>query len=492
MKALIQTILILLFCVACSSSKQTQKGEPLTSTVIHYEVSIKDAAGNGKFKVTLTPSPLTEDNAIYHFASTVPGVYDTLDFGQLVLSFNAFDRHGHPLTSNKIATNQWKIDDIDKLHHIEYEISESFANPQGVSVAFMAGSDIDEDHVFFNTFAVLGYFEGTQSQAVSLKINRPTDWLLGSAMMSDERGLLQADSFQHLADSPIMMGNLDKASINVGGIAVETYVFSSNQKISAAQVQRIIEPSLRAAPEFLTYAPVKRYVILMEFLDSKTRKANGLRGIGALEHRTSSGYILPENDKILGILNEWVAHEFFHIAVPLNLHSDLIDPFDFQKANPDQHLWLYEGVTVWASEIMSLRAKQLSLTDYLSNIAYKIKQSKKVTTKDSFVDFSLAIYNHQENSNVGYIDNNASMAIMCLDIMMLEDSHTSSNSTEGFRELLIKLMKAYGPNRPFANDALFDIIEQYSSAKVGGFFKRYIEGNEVLNYNDYLSKIGLR
>ena len=97
-----------------------------------------------------------------------------------------------------------------------------------------------------------------------------------------------------------------------------------------------------------------------------------------IENNTT--YVLSENVRVLGVLNEWVAHEFFHIVTPLNLHSEKIRPFNYQQPNPDKHMWLYEGTTVWASEIMLLRDNQLTQQQYLTLLANKIKHLGEFAT----------------------------------------------------------------------------------------------------------------
>jgi hypothetical protein len=51
------------------------------------------------------------------------------------------------------------------------------------------------------------------------------------------------------------------------------------------------------------------------------------------------------------------AHEFFHVVTPLNIHSEIIEHFNFVMTPvPSRHLWLYEGTTEWAAHAMQLRA----------------------------------------------------------------------------------------------------------------------------------------
>ena len=39
-------------------------------------------------------------------------------------------------------------------------------------------------------------------------------------------------------------------------------------------------------------------------------------------------------------VTDMAAHEFFHIVTPLNIHSEIIEHFNFATPTPSQHLWL--------------------------------------------------------------------------------------------------------------------------------------------------------
>ncbi len=60
-----------------------------------------------------------------------------------------------------------------------------------------------------------------------------------------------------------------------------------------------------------------------------------------------------------------MAHEFLHILTPLNLHSEIIQPFNFEVPTSSEHIWLYEGVTEWASDIMQMRGGLIGTDEYL-------------------------------------------------------------------------------------------------------------------------------
>ena len=83
--------------VSCNSDENVPSGTDVPaevdlSTSFYYEINLKDRSED-TFKVRMFVDDLTEDNKIYQFPATVPGVYDIFDIGRFVVSFKAFDEH---------------------------------------------------------------------------------------------------------------------------------------------------------------------------------------------------------------------------------------------------------------------------------------------------------------------------------------------------------------------------------------------------------------
>ena len=82
-------------------------------------------------------------------------------------------------------------------------------------------------------------------------------------------------------------------------------------------------------------------------------------------------FCLKTFNKLICNLRSMIAHEFFHVVTPLNIHSEIIAKFNFVKPVMSQHLWLYEG-TEWAANILQLRDSLITLENYLDILHRKI------------------------------------------------------------------------------------------------------------------------
>ena len=441
------------------------------------------------FHVTVYTEGLTEENNIYNLPSTVPGTYSLLDFGRFVTSFTAFDSDGNELEVERISTNRWKISDIDELSIITYDVEDTFdADVTEDHVIPMAGTGINNDYIVLNTFAVIGFFEGLQTYPVKMKLDYNPDWTIGTSLKLDEDGYYFAESYDYFADSPMLMGKLSTATTTVNDIEVGIYVYSPDSTKNAQEVVQVADSLLQALGEYIGYSPVKNYNYLICLLDEETFREIGFMGAGALEHSYSSLFVYPGFGRFGMGLQDDMAHEFLHILTPLNLHSNIIQPFNFVTPTASKHLWLYEGVTEWGSDISQMRGGLITTDQYLKKLSNKITHSDQFRQDISLTEMSLNVYSDVITMEfLNFYEKGAVTAAM-LDIRLLE----LSNGTRGLREVFLDLLEQYGKNKPFPEDEFFEIFVENSYPEIEDFINDYIKGTKPLPYEEYMTKLGYK
>ena len=441
------------------------------------------------FHVTVYTEGLTEENDIYNLPSTVPGTYSLLDFGRFVTSFTAFDSEGNELEVERISINCWKILDIDKLSKITYDVEDTFdADVTEDQVIPMAGTGINKEYIVLNTFAVVGFFEGLQTFPVKMKLDYNTDWTIGTSLKLDEDGYYFAESYDYFADSPMLMGKLSTATTTVNDIEVGIYVYSPDSTKNAQAVVQIADSLLQALGEYIGYSPVKNYNYLICLLDEETFREIGFMGAGALEHSYSSLFVYPGFGRFGLGLQDDMAHEFLHILTPLNLHSNVIQPFNFITPTASEHIWLYEGVTEWGSDISQMRGGLITTDQYLKKLSNKITHSDQFRKDISLAEMGLNVYSDVITMEfLNFYEKGAVTAAM-LDIKLLE----LSNGTRGLREVFLDLLEQYGKNKPFPEDEFFEIFVENSYPEIEDFINDYIKGTKPLPYEEYMTKLGYK
>ena len=432
------------------------------------------------FTVTLLPEKLSEENRIYQFASTAPGTYERMDLGRFVRSFQAYDKDGNEIETKQESLNQWSISQPENVEKIIYEIEDTWDTPVDSDYVYrMGGSNIEDDNVLINGHCVFGYFHGMQSEPILIKIDYPDDWLAGTALKLNEDGYYEAETYDHIVDSPILLGNLTRESTTVSETKVDVFTYSKTGLIKSSDILGLIEDILKAEDDFTKGLPVDDYTFLFHFQDVSH---------GAWEHSYSSEYIYKEDsltERLKQSIRETVAHEFFHIVTPLNIHSELVEKFNFEKPVMSQHLWLYEGVTEWASHILILRDSITTLEDYLNDLHRKIMYSDNFPDSISLTYLGVnAVDLHDQYINI-YMKGAVVAAL--LDIRLLD----LSNGERGLRDVINELSHKYGPKKPFNEKTFFGDFTAMTYPEIADFFNRYVKGTEPLPLKEYYEKIGI-
>ena len=432
------------------------------------------------FKVTLVPEKLSDENRIYQFASSAPGTYQRMDLGRFVTSFKAYDSDGNEIETKHESLNQWSISNPEKVAKIVYDIEDTWHTPVDSDYIYkMGGSSIEKDNVLINGQCVFGYFHGMQSEPVYVKIDYPKDWLLGTALKLDSNGYYEAESYDEIVDSPILLGKLSKESTTVSKTKVDIYTYSKTGLIKSSDILESLKDILKAEDAFDEGLPVDHYTFLFHFENVSA---------GAWEHNYSSEYVYKEDtfsERLVQNIRSTVAHEFFHVVTPLNIHSELVEKFNFEKPVMSQHLWFYEGVTEWASHILELRDSLISLEDYLNVLRQKLIYADAFSDTISLT--YLGVHSTDLQDQYANIYEKGDIVAGLLDIRLLE----LSNGKRGLREVINELSHKYGPHKSFSEKNFFDDFTAMTYPEIGDFFNKYIKGTEPLPLKEYYAKIGI-
>jgi predicted metalloprotease with PDZ domain len=329
---------------------------------------------------------------------------------------------------------------------------------------------------------VIGYPTGMQATPVRLRLSYPARWRVGTALERAKDGTFIAKDYDQLVDSPILLGKLTSAETRVTGVPVAIYTYSKTGKITSPQLLASMNGMLQAAGKFLGTLPVTRYTFLYHF-DEKPA--------GAWEHSLSSEYVLKESaftDSVGKFVTDIASHEFFHIVTPLNIHSEIIEHFNFVTPVPSEHLWLYEGTTEWAAHTMQLRAGLKTPETYLATMIKKMNIDRKAFDSTySLEELALTSYSDSGQAQYGNIYMRGALTAGLLDIRLLELSH----GQRGLQDLILDLTKRYGKRRAFPESTFVDTLVALTDPSIRDFFDNYVLGAHHLPVKEYYEKLGI-
>lgn len=480
--AVTTAIAAILCLTGCAASGPTvalptaAEPEPLA-----YTVDLTDRSDD-TFTVLLRVDDLEPANAIYQFASTAPGTYQVMDIGRFVRRFEAVDASGAIIPSEQVSTNQWRISRPEDVVEIRYAVAETWDTPVDEHpVYLMAGTSIEDDHVQINGQAVFGYPTGMQARPLRIQLVRPDEWIVGTALEADAAGWYRADNYDHVVDSPILTGTLSVASLDVLSTAVDIFTYSKTGMVQSEQILDAVRDILTAAADFLGELPVDRYAFLFHFEDVS---------MGAWEHSYSSTYTFAEADFAMLLqagLASIVAHEFLHIVTPLNIHSEIIEQFNFVAPTPSEHVWLYEGATEWMAQISQVRGGVIDPETYLARLSGKLRADDGYDPQWSISDMSLRSYSAKGQQEWSNIYQRGAIVAGLLDLEIL----SRSQGRRGLREVLLELASTYGPDTAFDEAGFFDEITAMTYPEIRPFFERYIRDTQPLPLKELFAHVGV-
>ena len=231
---------------------------------------------------------------------------------------------------------------------------------------------------------------------------------------------------------------------------------------------------------------MKRYAFLYLFSDLDDPVT------GAWEHSYSSEYVLreaPLTPEFAQYVSHVAAHEFFHIVTPLNIHSEMIEHFNFAHPAGSEHLWLYEGVTEWAANLMQLRGGLLSLDQYLTTLhEEELNDRTRYDTTYTLSRLGLQAFTDEGQRQYPTIYQRGALTATLLDLRLLELSH----NTRGLREVILQLANQYGPDRPIREQHFFEDFTALTYPEIADFFRRYVQGAEPLPFKEYFGRLGIQ
>ena len=455
---------------------------PPTPT-LSYSIDLNRRADD-LFHVTLRVTGLGPNNAIYQFASTAPGTYQVMNIGRYVKAFVAYDAHGaRRCRSSRSRSTSGALQPVAGAHH-PLRHHGDLGQPAGPSDL----QDVRHDarcrpRPDQPARGASGIRRACRPTPVRLRLAYPAAWKVGTALHRGPDGVYVADSYDQLVDSPILLGRLTRGAAGGDRCAGRRLrLLRDRQDQGDASCSSAMSGMLNAAGKFLGKLPVDRYTFLYHFGDQCA---------GAWEHSYSSEYVLHEGeftDSVGKQVTDIAAHEFFHIVTPLNIHSEIIEHFNFVTPVPSQHLWLYEGTTEWAAHAMQLRAGLKTPEEYLATQIKKMQIDRQAYDSTySLRELALTSYSDSGQAQYGNIYMRGALTAGLLDIRLLELSH----GQRGLQDLIVELAHHYGKRRAFPDSTFVDTLVAMTYPEIRDFFDRYVWGSQHLPIKEYYAKLGI-
>ena len=434
-----------------------------------------------------------------------PGRYALHEFAKNVLDVRASDGAGKPLPVARPDPYGWDVSGHDGTVRVSYRV---FGDR--VDGTYLG---IDATHAHINMPAALLWARGFEERASTISFERPTGtaWRVATQLFpGPDEMTYAAPNLAYLMDSPTEVGEFSLETFSFGkGAPDPTFRIAMHHDGTAAELAAFtgdVEKIVREARNvFGTYPAFEgqRYTFIADFLPW----ASG----DGMEHRNSTILTSPSSlrSNRVGLLDT-VAHEFFHAWNVERIRPRSLEPFNFEQANMSGELWLGEGFTSYYGPLVLRRAGLTTPADFAAEMGETIntlvvspgrllRSPKEMSEMAVFLDAATAVDRTSfENTYISYYTWGCGIALG-LDLSLRTRTDGRVTLDHFMRELWAKHGAPGGRtpgvvDRPYTMDDLKSALASVSGdeAFARDFFRRYIEGRELVDYEGLLARAGIR
>jgi len=402
-----------------------------------------------------------------------PGVYLIRDFASNVQQLEAVTRQNRPLQAEQIDKQTWRISKTDS---------------DDVRVRYRVYSNALNDELADITPAALFmYVAGQTGTPVNVKFETEGNWKIHSAL--EKRGdHYAAPDYDTLADSPAFLGDFKVLEFKSGSANYKVVFSNPRVQMTELQVEADLSDIADAAATMFGSVPFKDYVFLVKVLPT-----SGATSVG---YSNASRLTVGENDFVnqgsygafltaaaQGLTKAW----FVKAARPRSMR-----PYDLSREAYSRNLWFTEGVSAYTADMLLVRSKILDPNEYFLRASSEIDalqhQAGRLVT--SIEESSWNTWTRSENSVntiVSYILK-GKIAGLLLDAEL----RGRTAGAKSLDDVLRRLISEAGPRRAGLEDNVLESeIQAATGVNVRDFFMSVVRGKSEIDYNRYLSNIGI-
>ncbi len=462
----------------------------LSAQTIAYQLRMPKPQ-NHYFEVEMTLSDFKEKELNLKLPVWAPGSYLVREFSKNLNLVKAYDENGKEIQVVKKTKNTWTVkSNGEKKIKVKYEV---YSFELSVRTSFL-----DLTHGFVSGSGVFMYVDGYKDKSGSLEIvKHPTfstiTTALPKAKMSiakDGSETFEFSNYDQLVDCPIEIGNQVVFDFTAAGVK-HTVAMYGEGNYDIATLKKDMAKVVQAATDVFGVNPNKEYVFIIH---------NVVDGQGGLEHTNSTTLSVNrwtyQGAEYTGFLS-LVAHEYFHLWNVKRVRPIELGPFDYDQENYTSLLWVMEGFTSYYEKLILVRAGFMGKEDFLNKLQGSINYVEgSVGTRVQPVahasfDAWIKAYRPTENSantSMTYYSRGSVIASI-IDILIIDNSKGKQCLDHFFQHLYKKYFIEM--NRGFSETEFKAELEKFVSKNLDEFYKKYIDGTEILPYAEVFDKVGI-
>lgn len=391
-----------------------------------------------------------------------------------IKDLSAFDQNGNTVTLTKNGKHSWRINGKPpgKLS-IRYSVDYSYADKPGWKDGPKSTSAFYDGKGLFLNSASLFIYQSEKNQT-TVNFSVPAAWKVSTPWQKDGNGnRFHEKTMEPFIKNVIVLGEFPSVNMRV-----ENFNFTIISLGYKSDVLSLIAP---AAKKFITdFSKIFKYkdtvtnYVMVWFQDEEwdTGEAYG------------SSYVIvnpdvPVNQNRL-VWSTMMGHEIFHYWL-----GKLLKAEDYATSQ-----WFSEGFTEYFATRSAIKNKIISPALFQSLMQHRLLLYNKFRFRFGTPYENISLIEagaRKSNYNAAVYDGGYTVAL-CLDIILT----TNSNGKVSLNDFLLAMYDNIGKKtKPYTTADILFYLEQTGGKEAIDFYKKYVEGKDMIPVNKYLTKIGL-
>lgn len=456
---------------------------------IVYDLSFPNAAHHeAEVAATFTALPVGPVN--FRMARSSTGRYALTEYAKNVYSVKAVDGNGKSLVVTHPDPYSWTVGGHDGT------VTLSYTNYANVGSGTFSGYNVDQQHI--QPQGSLVYVKGLEARPIRVTFHRlDPSWTIATQLVpTADPETFTAPGMQYLFDSPTHIGNIEwREWTETHDGVTQTWRVALDDPTGPQAIAAYAEGARKIVHEAgAVYGEFPRFDYGSYTFVACYR--SDCQGDG-MEHRNSTsvtgGSMNGNGAAGLGTLS----HEYFHSWNVKRIRPVGLEPFDYDRANMTDGLWIAEGFTQYYGPLLEERAGVLDAKQVIQGLSGTINAVANspgrlyfgpigMSQQAPFHDGAAAADPTAPNTFISYYTYGAGIAI-ALDFSL----RARGRSLDDFMRTM--WLNHGKPEIPYSmHDARHALITTSGdSAWAVDFWTRYVEGHELPNYAPLLEPAGI-
>jgi predicted metalloprotease with PDZ domain len=456
---------------------------------IVYDISFPNTAHHeAEVKATFTALPPGAVN--FRMARSSTGRYALTEYAKNVYAVKAVDGKGKTLAVTHPDPYSWTVTGHDGT------VTLSYTNFASVGNGTFTGYHLTQEHI--QPQGAFVYVKGLEARPIRVTFHRlDPSWTIATQLVpTSDPETFTAPGMQYLFDSPTHIGKITwrewtethDGKKQTWRVALDDPTADKAIDAYADGARKIVHEAAAVFGEYPSY-DYGTYTFVACY-------RSDCSGDG-MEHRNSTSVTggSMNGNGLAGLST--LSHEFFHSWNVKRIRPAGLEPFDYDRANMTDGLWIAEGFTQYYGPLLEERAGDLKAADFLRAVGGSINAVTNspgrryfgpvgMSQQAPFRDGASASDPVAPNTFLSYYTYGAGIAI-ALDLSL----RARGKSLDDYMRTL--WLRHGKPEIPYtmadARRAL--IITSGDSAWASDFWKRFVLSNELPDYAPLLERAGI-